>query len=293
MGCNEPGDRAVAGRIWDGSDVAQEMLKRVRDEVVAFQREGHAPPCLVEIWVQDPPFGERLKGLQEDACRLAGVSHQVRAFSPATDQDTIVRALADLNADPSVTGIAVHAPSRAYRGVLASAVAPDKDVDGSHPLNLGRFITRKCPRPATRGIEILQLLRRAGLELAGSHVVCIGDDSGLGSALALLCLHENATVTAWRGATIWPSRVLNRAEILVIDTDDSPGSDSSPLKPGVVIVDVRGRAAGWAQLPQKSWLDAVSLLIPVPSGVGPMTVAMRLSSLVALYRTQIRAQPDP
>ena len=72
----------MTGRIWDGRDVAQELLKRVRDEIVSLERERYAPPVLVAMWVCDPPFDGHLRTLQEEACRLTGVSHRVCAFPP-------------------------------------------------------------------------------------------------------------------------------------------------------------------------------------------------------------------
>lgn len=282
----------MAGRIWDGGNVAQEMLKKVRDEIVTLQREGCSPPTLAEIWVGASPLDKRLRALQEDACQFTGISHHLRTFPLDTDHDTIIQALAALNADPRVIGIVVHAPSPSHTATLAIAVAPLKDVDGLHPLNIGRFITNKCPPRATRGRDVLELLKRAGIELVGAHVICIGNASGFGNALALLCLHENATITAWRSATAWPSKVLGLGDLLVIDSDDIPALHSSALKPGGVVIDARGSAEGWAQMQHESWLDAVSLLIPVPGGVGPTTVAMRLSSVVTMYRTQARGQPD-
>jgi methylenetetrahydrofolate dehydrogenase (NADP+)/methenyltetrahydrofolate cyclohydrolase len=281
----------MVGRIWDGGDVAQELLERVRGEVVTLQREGRSPPALAEIRVSASPLDERMQGLQKTACQFTGVSYHVRSFPPTSDHHAILQALADLNADPDITGIAIYTPNFAHRLELAGAVAPEKDVDGLHPLNLGRLVTNKRGRRAARGADIVQLLRRAGITLAGAHVVCIGNASGLAGVLALLCLHENATISAWRGTTVWPIKVLRRGDVLVLDTDDVPALDGTTLKPGVVVIDARTQLTGRPQPLREAGFEAVSLLIPVPGGVGPTTVAMRLSSLVARYHTPDKDQP--
>jgi methylenetetrahydrofolate dehydrogenase (NADP+)/methenyltetrahydrofolate cyclohydrolase len=103
--------------------------------------------------------------------------------------------------------------------------------------------------------------------------------------LALLCLHENATVSAWRETTAWPIDMLQRADVLVLDSDDLPVVDGATLKRGVVVVDACHRLDGWMPHQPEGLPEAVSLLIPVPGGVGPTTVARRLTSLVAMYRT--------
>ncbi len=273
----------MVGRIWDGGDVAHELLEKVRGEVVTLRREGRSPPALVEIRVGASPLDGRMQVLQQAACQFTGVSYHVRSFPPTSDHHVILQALAELNADPDITGIAIHAPDFAHRLALAGAVAPEKDVDGLHPLNLGRLAMNKRGRQAARGSDIIQLLRRAGITLAGAHVVCIGNASGLAGIVALLCLHENATISAWRGTTGWPVQVVRHGDVLVLDMDDVPTLDGTTLKPGVVVIDARTQLTGRPQPLREAGFEAVSLLIPVPGGVGPTTVAMRLSSLVARY----------
>ena len=282
----------MVGRVWDGADVAQELLENVREEVVRLQREGRPPPTLAEVRVGEVPSDERMWALQADACREAGVSYRVYAFPQFCDRQTLLQTLAGLNADSTVAGIAIHARPATYLRELAAAIVPEKDVDGLHPLHLGRFITDKRVWRHPRGADIVQLLKRAGLRLAGAHVICIGNASGLAGILALLCLHENATVSAWRGVTTWPVNVLHRGEVLIIDTDDPPPGDGIALRPGVVVVDARSRPDGWMLHQPAALPEAVSLLIPVPGGVGPTTTAMRLASLVATYRAPAIASLD-
>jgi methylenetetrahydrofolate dehydrogenase (NADP+)/methenyltetrahydrofolate cyclohydrolase len=267
------------------------MLKEVCDQIVTLRREGHPPPALAEIWVGDPPLAQRWRAEQERVCRVTGISYRVRSFPLATDHSTILQALADLNADPTIAGIVVHADSPVATRGLAEAVRIDKDVAGSHPFTVGCFLTHKCTGMTGKGGDLLQLVKRAGVDLVGAHVVCIGNASGLASSFALRSLHENATITAWRSETVWPLEVIRQADVLVIDTDTIPGLDSSPLKPGVVIIDARTSADRWAEWEPDRWFDAVALLIPVPGGVGPTTVATRLLSLLTLYRRQIQGQP--
>jgi methylenetetrahydrofolate dehydrogenase (NADP+)/methenyltetrahydrofolate cyclohydrolase len=223
--------------------------------------------------------------LQAEACRITGIAHQVHAFPQRCDSQSVLQTLADLNTDPTITGIAIHSRLATRFNELTAALAPDKDVDGVQPLHLGRFLTNKRIGRQPRGADIVKLLKRAGTSLAGTHVICIGNASGLAGMLTWLCLHENATVTAWRPSTAWPLNMLQHGDVLIIDTDDLPAMDGMALKPGVIVVDARHHPEGWLPHRPDEWPQAVSLLIPVPDGIGPTTPARRLASLVAMSRT--------
>ena len=280
----ETEEGVVVGHVWDGSDVAQELLENVRQQVVRLQHEGRPTPTLAEIRVGEWPSDERRWALQAEACRVTGVAYQVHAFPQLCDSQTILQSLAELNADPAITGIAIHTHPSARGSEFAAALATEKDVDGLHPLHLGRFLTNKRAGRQPRGADIVQLLKRAGLTFVGRHVICIGNASGLAAILAWLCLHENATVSAWRGTGVWPINMLHQGDVLIIDTDDLPAVDGVVLKPGVVVVDACRRPDGWLPHQPEGLPQSVSLLIPVPGGVGPTTPAMRLAALVAMYR---------
>jgi methylenetetrahydrofolate dehydrogenase (NADP+) / methenyltetrahydrofolate cyclohydrolase len=280
------------GRIWDGGDAAQELLEKVREEVILLQRGGRLPPALAAITVGESPADEWIQMLQADACRVTGVSYQVYPFPQHGDRRTILQTLAGLNADPTIAGIAIHALPSTHLRELGAAIAPEKDVDGLHPLHLGRFVTNKRVQRQPRGADLVDLLKRAGLTLVGAHVICIGNTSGLADVLTLLCLHENATVSTWRAATAWPLNKLPWGDILLIDTDDLPSVDGTSLKPGVVVIDARSRPNGWMLHQPEALPPEVSLLIPMPSGMGPTTVAMRLTSLIAMYQAPTSVRRD-
>jgi methylenetetrahydrofolate dehydrogenase (NADP+)/methenyltetrahydrofolate cyclohydrolase len=280
------------GRVWDGGNVAQELLENVRQEVVRLQHEGRPPPTLAEIRVGEWPPDARVRVLQEEACRITGVFYQVHVFPQRCDPQIVLQTLAELNADPAVAGIAIHAQPGPRFSELAAALAPAKDVDGVQPLHLGRFLTNKRVWRQPRGADIVQLLKRAGLPLVGTRVICIGNTFGFAGILAWLCLHENATVSAWRDATTWPVNMLHQGDVLIIDSDDLPAMDGVPLKPGVIVVDARSRPDGWLPHQPEGLPQAVALLIPVPGGIGPTTPAMRLASLVAMYRASANMSLD-
>jgi methylenetetrahydrofolate dehydrogenase (NADP+)/methenyltetrahydrofolate cyclohydrolase len=274
---------AAVGRIWDGDDVARNILQQVRDEVIMIEREGRSPPVLAEVRIGPSPLGDRVQALQEEACRYTGVAYHAHDFPLTTEQHTILQALAELNNDPQVSGIVLQEVMAAHRRVFAEAVAPEKDVDGVHPLHLGRLITNKRVRRATRGGEVIQLLRHREMTLVGAHVICIGNASGLGGVLAILALHENATISALCCAAACPLELVRDGDVLVLDTDDHPALHRMAVKAGAVIIDARCHAPEWTPS-QEPWFAAVSWFIPMPGGMGPATVARRLASLVALSR---------
>lgn len=279
----------VVGRIWDGDDVARDILHQVRDEVITSQREGRSPPVLAEVRIGNSPFGERMQALQAEACRYTGVGYHVHTLPLMSEQHTIRQALVELNANPQVSGIVIQGFMAAHMHACASALAPEKDVDGVHPLHLGRLVTNKHVRRTTRGGEIVQLLKHVGMTLVGAQVICIGNTSGLAGVVALLCLYENATISVWRGATAWPVDLVRDGDVLVLDADDGPALHGMALKPGAVVIDARRHADGWMPS-QEQWFEVVSLYIPMPGGIGPATIARRLASLVALSRTPASVQ---
>jgi methylenetetrahydrofolate dehydrogenase (NADP+)/methenyltetrahydrofolate cyclohydrolase len=229
--------------------------------------------------------------LQEKACRLSGISYHIRSFPTPGDYHAIVPVVAELNADPRVTGITIQAPAAVLWQFFTGGLTPEKDVDGWHALNLGRLVINKHKQRLARGMEVVHLLKQAGVELLGAHVICIGDATGLAGVFALLCLHENATITTWRGSGARLGEILPDGDVVLIDTEDWPQAESATFKPGAVIIDARMLPRGQPWPSYEKWLEVVSLLIPWPDGVGPATVALRLSSLVSLYRTQI-CQPS-
>jgi methylenetetrahydrofolate dehydrogenase (NADP+)/methenyltetrahydrofolate cyclohydrolase len=274
-------------RIWDGSDIAQEILVTVRQEVRRIRREGRPPPMLAEISVGESPLHRRIGALHADACRLAGITHQIYSFPPHTEPGTIVQALVELNGDPTVTGVTIDALPLLSLRTFAAAIAPEKDVDGLHPLHFGRFIINKGARRLPCGADIVHLLTYAGVSLVGACVACIGNRFGVAGTLALLCLHEHATVSAWRGTSACPIDILQRADVIILDTEDLAVVDSvrTPLKSEVVVVDARHHPGEYLSPCPENLAGAAALLIQVPGGVGPTTVARRLASLVAAYRT--------
>jgi methylenetetrahydrofolate dehydrogenase (NADP+)/methenyltetrahydrofolate cyclohydrolase len=232
MGEPETWEGVAVGRLWDGGDVAQELLEKVRQEVTRLREERQPPPMLAEIRVGEWPAAAHLHVLQAEACRITGIFHQVHTFPRPCDTQRIRHRLAELNADPSITGIAIHIRPPARLGELAAALAPGKDVDGVLPLHLGRFLTNKRVGRRPRGADIVQLLKRAVKSLEGMHVICVGNASGCAGLLAWHCLHENATVSAWSTPTAWPLDMLPDADVLILDTNDLPVMDRVALKPG-------------------------------------------------------------
>jgi methylenetetrahydrofolate dehydrogenase (NADP+)/methenyltetrahydrofolate cyclohydrolase len=280
------GEGSVGGRIWDGGDIARQMLQQVRHEVMSLRRQGRPPPALVAIKVGDSAAHNQIQNLLAEACRVSGIPYQVQSFPVAGGHHAILQALTELSTDPHVTGITIDTPASIPVRVFAEAMTPEKDVDGWHPLTLGRLVSNTRQQRVVRGMELVHLLKQASVDLTGAHVICIGNATGLAGVFAAVCLQENATITAWRGSSVWPAAVMQRGDVILIDTGDSPPVASTAFKAGAVIIDARCSPHGRALWPDEGWLEVVSLLIPWPGGMGPATAALRLVSLVALYRAQ-------
>ena len=220
--------------------------------------------------------------LSQDRCLLSGVCLSSILYS----HQAILQTLADLNADATVNGIAIrHSPSTRF-SELTAAIGSGKGCGWGAPAAPRAFHhqqARMAPTARCRHRASCSSVRATSL--GGMHVICIGNASGLAGILAFLCLHENATVSAWRDPTTWPITCCSRGDVLILDSDDLPAMDGVALKPGVVVVDARHRPDGWLprrpeDLPRRSHCSFRCLM-----EWAQRRPARRLASLVAMYRT--------
>lgn len=295
------------GQLLDGKKVRDEILAELRPRIDRLHSVGRAPGLAV-VLVGEDPASHVYVGSKVKTCLELGM-HSEKITPPATiSTEELLAIIDELNRREEIDGILVQMPLPKHvdsQRVL-DAIAPDKDVDGFHPVNVGNLsIGRPGPRPCTPS-GVMEMLRRYGIETAGKHAVIVGRSDIVGKPMAMLLLHANATVTVCHSKTRDLAAVCREADILVGAIGRPAMLRREHFKPGAVLVDVginrldqRGDVVGifgedsakTAAFDAKGSVlvgdmnpvdaaEASSWWTPVPGGVGPLTIAMLMSNTV-------------
>ncbi|HEU4811406.1 MAG TPA: bifunctional methylenetetrahydrofolate dehydrogenase/methenyltetrahydrofolate cyclohydrolase [Nocardioides sp.] len=262
------------------------VIKAELGERVALLREKGVVPGLGTVLVGDDPGSHWYVGAKHKDCAEIGIE-SIRVDLPATATQAEVEAEIDrLNADPACTGFLVQQPTGLDEFALLSRVDPDKDVDGLHPVSLGKLVLGQPGSLPCTPVGVIELLRRHDVQIAGAEVVVVGRGLTVGRPLGLLLTRrsENATVTLCHTGTKDLASHVRQADI-VVAAAGVPGIISADMvKPGAAVLDVGvsrvgGKIAG--DVADDVW-EVADWVSPNPGGVGPMTRAMLLSNIVTM-----------
>jgi methylenetetrahydrofolate dehydrogenase (NADP+) / methenyltetrahydrofolate cyclohydrolase len=288
--------------VLDGRVVAQGLQDRLRGRIAALEHR-RVTPTLAPILVgEDRATAVYYRSKQRLAKRL-GIGYAGLHLPQATTQEELLAAIALLNADPQVHGVLLERPlpgSLSY-AVAGRAIAPEKDVDGIHPLTMGRLLTEGAAAdyaaltartdlliPATPQ-AVMELLRFAGVELEGREVVVVSHSVSVGRPLALLLLAENATVTVCHAWTRDLPAATRRAEILCVAAGRPGLVTAEMVAPGAVVIDVGITVTDEGIVGDVDHAEVsrkASLITPVPGGVGPVTTTLILANTVTAAEQQ-------
>ena len=269
----------------DGTATLKAIKAELTERVAALREQG-VVPGLGTVLVGDDPGSHWYVGAKHKDCAEIGIE-SIRVDLPASSTQAEVEAAIDgLNADPSCTGFLVQQPTGLDEVALLSRVDPDKDVDGLHPVSLGRLVLgEKGSLPCTP-VGVIELLRRHGVEIAGAEVVVVGRGLTVGRPLGLLLTRrsENATVTLCHTGTRDLAAHTRSADIVVAAAGVPDIITGAMVKPGAAVLDVGvsrrdGKIAG--DVAADVW-DTAGWVSPNPGGVGPMTRAMLLANVVSM-----------
>ena len=275
----------VTAIILDGEATATEIKADLAGRVQALRARGITPGLGTVLVGDDPGSHAYVAGKHRD-CAEVGIE-SIRVDLPAdTTQAQLDAEIARLNADPSVTGYIVQLPLPKHldANVVLESMAPAKDADGLHPMNLGRLVLGEdAPLPCTpRGI--VALLRRYEVPIAGAHVVVIGRGVTVGRPLGLLLTRrsENATVTLCHTGTRDVEQFLRSADIIVAAAGVPHLVTAAHVKPGAAVLDVgiTRTEAGLVGDVAPDVMEVAGFVAPMPGGVGPMTRAMLITNVV-------------
>jgi methylenetetrahydrofolate dehydrogenase (NADP+)/methenyltetrahydrofolate cyclohydrolase len=282
----------------DGNRIAAEIIAELKAEVAAIAGR---KPCIALVRVGDDPASVSYVRKKGQTAAEIGIESRV-LLPPVSIGQAELEALVDtLNGDPAVDGILVQSPLP--KGLDESAVfrriAPDKDVDGFNPLNLGKLAQEdESGFSACTPAGIMELLARSGVDLAGKHVVVLGRSLIVGKPAALLAVQKkagaNATVTICHSRTRDLPSITRLADVLIAAIGRAEFVKASMVKPGAVVIDVGinrvadpSKKSGYRLVGDVDFAEVsplASKITPVPGGVGPMTVAMLMRNTVKAHR---------
>lgn len=274
-------------KLLDGKALANDIL----DELALNVKQLDTAPHLVVIQVGDDPASSVYVRNKERTAKQVGITSETIKLSKHITQDELLEIIDKYNNDASVNGILVQLPLPEHidEQVILEAISPVKDVDGFHPLNVGKLnIGQKQMIPSTPA-GIMELLKANHIELEGKHVVIVGRSNIVGKPLAHLLLEANATVTIAHSRTQDLKQLTKLADILVVAVGQPELITSDYVKTGAVVVDVginRTESGLKGDVNFNDVKSKVAAITPVPGGVGPMTIAMLMNQTYQAYCTQ-------
>ena len=273
-------------RIIDGNALARAVRDELRPRIGALASAGIIPGLAV-ILANDDPASRIYVRNKGRACAEIGLhSEQHDLPATATEAEVLARVSA-LNENPRIHGILVQLPLPAHISDerVLQAIAPEKDVDGFHPLNVGLLATGHPGFVPCTPAGVMRMLEREDIVLEGRHAVIVGRSNIVGKPMAMLLLQRNATVTICHSRTRDLGSVTRSADILVVAIGRAKFLTGDMLRPGTAVIDVGinrlpdGKLAGDVDF--QGLLGRATHLTPVPGGVGPMTIAMLLENTVS------------
>ncbi len=283
--------------IIDGKAIAAHVTDRIAAQTKDYIRETGTPPCLAVVLVGEDPASAvyvRNKGRTAEKIGFKSIQHTLPVDTPECD---LIKLINTLNGDPAVNGILVQLPLPAHIDAtrIIELIAPEKDVDGFHPINVGRLGAGDFDAaliPCTPAGAVILAKSMLGDNLSGLHTVIIGRSNIVGKPAAQLFLAENCTVTIAHSRTKDIEDVVRRADIVVAAVGRPGMVKGTWIKPGATVIDVginriaapekgEGKTRLVGDVDFASAATVAGYITPVPGGVGPMTIALLMANTLA------------
>lgn len=267
--------------IIDGKKISTEIKDELKEKVTKLKNEG-VEITLAVVKVGEDPASEVYVRNKEKACEYIGINSKKIEMPEDTSEEELLNLVNDLNKDDSVNGILVQLPLPKHidENKVLLAIDPMKDVDGFHPVNVGKMVIGEESFLPCTPAGIIEMIKRSGIDIEGKECVIIGRSNIVGKPMAILMLRENATVTITHSRTKDLKDVCKRADILIAALGKAKFVKGDFVKKGAVIIDVgmdrdeNGKLCGDVDFDEVE--SIASYITPVPGGVGPMTVTMLL-----------------
>ncbi|RLD39683.1 MAG: bifunctional methylenetetrahydrofolate dehydrogenase/methenyltetrahydrofolate cyclohydrolase FolD [Bacteroidetes bacterium] len=280
-------------KLIDGKKTAKKIKDELKAEIAAIVDEHDKGPHLAAIIVGDDPASKTYVASKERAAKSIGMTSSTYTYPEETTEEELLAAIDFLNADKEVDGFIVQLPLPAHIDVdkVIERIDPAKDVDGFHPMNVGKMAIGQPAFISATPAGIMELLKRYKIETVGKHCVILGRSNIVGSPMSILMSKKtnpgNATVTICHSKTQNMAEIIKTADILICAIGQPQFVKGNMVKDGAVVIDV-----GIHRIPAKNEkgyrlvgdvdfdevVQKASYITPVPGGVGPMTIAMLLKN---------------
>ena len=272
-------------QILDGKALAGKIREELKQEVLQLSKSGITPSLTVILVGEDPASQVYVRN-KERAATEVGIHSNVIRLSEETTQEELLEYVNKLNHDATIHGILVQLPLPKHidTDAVLEAIVPEKDVDGFHPVNLGKLLQKDESIVPCTPQGIMEFFKEYDIDLVGKEMVIIGQSTIVGRPMALLGLNHGSTVTVCHSRTKDLAKVAKRADILISAVGKAGLITKDFVKEGAVVIDVginrneAGKLCGDALFDEVAPLT--SAITPVPGGVGPMTIAMLLAQTV-------------
>lgn len=284
----------MVAQIIDGKAIAEEMRKEAAMEAARMVAEGKPKPGLATVLVGDNPASKVYVSSKQKACAEIGIESFGHHLPATATQEEVEGLVKTLNADPRVNGILVQLPLPGHldEEAVLRAINVEKDVDGFHPINIGRLAQKgRDPLfvPCTP-LGCIVMLEKLGVKLEGANAVVLGRSNIVGMPVALLLVRANATVTICHSRSRDLPGICRGADVLIAAVGRAQMVRGDWVKPGAVVIDVGINRIDDPTHPKGSRLvgdvmfdevkEVAGAITPVPGGVGPMTIAMLMKNTV-------------
>ncbi|MGG2095519.1 bifunctional methylenetetrahydrofolate dehydrogenase/methenyltetrahydrofolate cyclohydrolase FolD [Bacillus sp. S13(2024)] len=271
--------------IIKGNEVAEKKRAQLKEKVAELKEQGIVPGLAVILVGDDPASHSYVKG-KEKGCEQVGIYSELITFPDTITQDCLLAEIDRLNNDNRIHGILVQLPlpNHIEEKAIIEKISPEKDVDGFHPISIGRMMTGQDTFLPCTPHGILELVKETNLDITGKHVVVIGRSNIVGKPVGQLFLNENATVTYCHSKTANIKELTKLADILIVAVGRAKMVTADYVKEGAVVIDVgvnrleTGKLCGDVDF--EDVLNVAGYITPVPKGVGPMTITMLLENTV-------------
>ena len=278
-------------QIIDGKAVSKQVRERVAEETAQLKKKGITPGLAVII-VGDDPASQVYVRNKERACEEVGFYSEKFALPENTTQQELNALVKELNERPEISGILCQLPLPKHLDdkEVINLIDPLKDVDAFHPVNVGAIMIGDYNFLPCTPAGVMELIHSTGVEITGKKAVVMGRSNIVGKPMAMLLLHENATVEITHSKTVDLKSITSQADILVAAIGRAKFVTADMVKDGAVVIDVgmnrdeNGKLCGDVDF--ESVMDKCSFITPVPGGVGPMTISMLMHNTLTAAKIQ-------
>ena len=278
-------------KLIDGKQISEQVKERVSGQVAALKEQGITVGLSVVIVGQDPASRVYVNN-KKKACARCGIESFEYALPEETTEEELLALVDQLNRDPKVNGILVQlpVPKQIDDHKVIAAIAPEKDVDAFHAVNVGKIMIGDFDFLPCTPSGCMELIDSTGVEIAGKNCVVIGRSNIVGKPMAMLLLHRNGTVTICHSKTQNLKEICKNADILVAAVGRAKFVTADMVKEGAVVIDVgmnrdeNGKLCGDVDFDAVK--DIAGYITPVPGGVGPMTIATLMQNTVTAAKIQ-------